>query len=79
VDGRRDADVTAPAAASERIWVTSDGRFVRDGHPDAAVLAAAEGDPVPAGFDGFDEPEARKPSRKPAAKPEAGHAEKPES
>lgn len=31
-----------------RIWRTADGRHVPDGDPDAAFLAYAEGDEVPA-------------------------------
>ncbi len=36
--------------ATRRVWRTADGRYVYDGHPDAAVLAAAEGDPLPHDF-----------------------------
>ena len=34
-----------------RIWRTVDGRYVGDGHLDAAFLAAGIDDPVPADFD----------------------------
>jgi hypothetical protein len=39
------------ASRPDRIWRTDDGRFVGDGHRDAAVLAAGPSDPVPAGYD----------------------------
>lgn len=32
--------------AEERIWRTADGRYVADGHPDAAILHAAAGDEI---------------------------------
>lgn len=32
--------------ASERLWRTKDGGLVRDGDPDAAVLAYAAGDEI---------------------------------
>ena len=37
-----------------RIWRTVDGRYVGDGHLDAAFLAAGIDDPVPADFDEAD-------------------------
>ncbi len=36
--------------ATQRVWRTADGRYVYDGHPDAAVLVAAEGDELPHDF-----------------------------
>ena len=35
----------------ERVWKTADGRYVADGHPDAAVLAAGPADRLPDDFD----------------------------
>lgn len=43
------------ANATERLWATADGRVVRDGDPDATVLIAAAGDPIPKGYDAPDE------------------------
>ena len=35
----------------ERIWKTADGRYVADGHPEAAILAAGPADRLPDDFD----------------------------
>lgn len=55
----------------QHIWRTDDGRHVPDGHPDAALLAYAAGDPVP--DEVLDELKAR---RKPADKAKAQPADK---
>ena len=39
--------------AQERICRTVDGRYVPDGHEDAAFLVVGEGGPLPADFTGF--------------------------
>lgn len=43
--------------ATERLWLTSDGDVVADGHVDAAFLLCAEGDDIP---EGCAAPKARK-------------------
>jgi hypothetical protein len=64
----------------ERVWRTLDGRYVRDGHPDAAFLVSAEADERPADFvdfvdfDDVDKPKAaKKASAKVTAEPIAKH------
>jgi hypothetical protein len=42
--------------ATERVWRTLDGRYVGEGHFDAAFLAAAVGDELPADFKMVDTP-----------------------
>jgi hypothetical protein len=34
---------------TQHVWRTEDGRYVPNGHPDAAILAYATGDEVPSG------------------------------
>jgi hypothetical protein len=55
--------------ATERIYVTADGRFVPDGHHDAAFLAAGVGAPLPEGFTGFDTKAESAPPNKAEKKP----------
>ena len=45
--------MTAPQIATERVYVTADGRDVAHGDESAAFLVAAVGGPLPADFHGF--------------------------
>ena len=45
--------MTAPQIATERVYVTADGRYVPHGDESAAFLVAAVGGPLPADFHGF--------------------------
>lgn len=44
--------MSASKIADERIYRTEDGRYVSEGDPDAAFLAAAVGDPLPDDYEG---------------------------